>query len=49
MQVMPVRYQSLDEHETETGYLIATRIVSMSDEDRAKFVNYASTLPRAKD
>ena len=48
MQVMPVRYQSLDEHETETGYLIATRIVSMSDEDRAKFVNYASTLPRAK-
>ena len=49
MQVMPVRYQSLDEHETETGYLIATRIVSMSDEDRAKFVNYSSTLPRAKD
>ncbi len=48
MQVMPVRYQSLDEHETETGYLIATRIVSMSDEDRAKFVNYSSTLPRAK-
>ena len=48
MQVMPVRYQSLDEHETETGYLIATRIISMSDEDRAKFVNYASTLPRAK-
>jgi len=48
MQVMPVRYQSLDEHETETGYLIATRIISMSDEDRAKFVDYASTLPRAK-
>ncbi len=48
MQVMPIRYESLEEHETETGYLIGVRIVGMSDEDRAKFADYVSSLPVRK-
>jgi hypothetical protein len=48
MQVMPVRYESLEEHETETGYLIGVRIVRMPDEDRAKFAEYVSTLLERK-
>jgi hypothetical protein len=48
MQVMPVRYESLEEHETESGYLIGTRIVVMSDPDRAKFDDYVSSLPGRK-
>jgi hypothetical protein len=48
MQVTPVRYESLEEHDAETGYLIGVRIVGMPDEDRARFVNYVSTLPGQK-
>lgn len=48
MQVMPIRYESLEEHETETGYLIGARIVGMPDEDRARFADYVSTLPGRK-
>ncbi len=40
MLVLPVRYESLEENETESGYLIGVRIVAMSDEDRAKFSDY---------
>ena len=48
MQVMPVRYESLEEHETESGYLIGSRIVSMSDEDRVKLCDFVATLPGRK-
>ena len=48
MQVMPVRYESLEEHETESGYLIGTRIVGMTEGDRAKFDEYVSSLPARK-
>ncbi len=48
LQVTPVRYESLDEHETETGYLIGVKILEMSAEDRAKFVEYVSTFPDRK-
>ena len=44
MQVMPIRYESLEEHETESGYLIGAKIVGMADQDRAKFAEYVSTL-----
>jgi hypothetical protein len=44
LQVAPVRYESLEEHKTETGYLIGTKIVRMSDEDRAKFAEYVASL-----
>ena len=48
MQVMPVRYESLEEHETESGYLIGARIVRMPDEDRARWADYVATLPSRK-
>ena len=48
MQVMPIRYESLEEHETESGYLIGARIVGMPDGDRAKFADYVSSLPVRK-
>jgi hypothetical protein len=45
MQVAPVRYESLEEHETETGYLIGARIVTMSEGDRSRFLEYLASLP----
>ena len=48
MKATPVRYESLDEHETETGYLIAVQIAEMTEEDRAKFAAYFSSLPQQK-
>lgn len=45
MQVTPVRYESLDEHETETGYLIGAKVATMSEADRARFSEYLATLP----
>jgi hypothetical protein len=48
MQVMPVRYESLEEHETETGYLIGVRIVGMTDEHRARLTGFVATLPGRK-
>jgi PilZ domain len=37
MVVTPVRYERLDENETEKGYLIGVSITEMSDPDRARF------------
>jgi hypothetical protein len=48
MEVAPVRYERLDEHATETGYLIAVKIVGMSESDRAKYREYVSTLLQRK-
>jgi hypothetical protein len=48
MQVMPVHYESLEDHETETGYLIGAKIVGMLDEDRAKFAEFVSALSGRK-
>jgi hypothetical protein len=48
MQVRPVRYEHLDEHKSETGYLIAVKIVGMSEEDRAKYAEYVSSLLQRK-
>jgi PilZ domain len=45
MQVMPVRYEALEDHETETGYLIGVQILAMTDQDRERFAEYVSTLP----
>jgi hypothetical protein len=43
-----VRYESLEEHKSETGYLIGTKILRMSDEDREKFAEYVATLSARK-
>ena len=44
MKVAPIRYESLEEHETETGYLIGAKIVEMSDTDRERFTKYVTGL-----
>lgn len=48
MQAVPVRYERLDEHNSETGYLIAVKIVGMSEADRARYAEYVSTLLQRK-
>jgi hypothetical protein len=42
MQVAPVRYESLEDHKTESGFLIGVKIVDMPETDRAKFAQYVS-------
>jgi hypothetical protein len=44
MKVATVRYESLDESQEETGYLIGARIIEMSDADRASFNTYVNKL-----
>ncbi len=44
MQLLPLRYESLEEHKTETGYLIGAKIVEISEPDRERFTNYVSGL-----
>lgn len=44
MQVASARYESLDEHETESGYLIGVRITEMSEEDRSKYNKYVRRI-----
>jgi len=45
MCVIPVRYESLEEGESETGYVIGARIEEMSDADRTRFLELLNTLP----
>ena len=44
MQVTPVRYEALDEHEAEKGYVIGVLIKEMSDDHRAGFECYVNNL-----
>ena len=44
MRVTPVRYESLDTHESERGYLVGVRILEMSDEHRAAYSQYFQQL-----
>jgi PilZ domain len=46
LQVVPVRYEQLDESDTETGYLIGARITEMNDADRARFNTYLEEQER---
>ena len=48
LQAAPVRYERLEEHESETGYLIAVKIVDMPDDDRARFSEYVASLSQIK-
>ena len=45
MEVLPIRYESLEEHQTETGYLIGAKIVDMSEDDRIRFTQFVNDLP----
>jgi len=44
MKVSPVRYESLDESEEETGYVIGARIIEMADGDRASFDQFVAKV-----
>jgi PilZ domain-containing protein len=44
MKLATVRYESLDESNEETGYLIGARIVEMADADRETFNTYVNKL-----
>lgn len=44
MNVIPVRYESLEEHEEEDGYLIGARISEMNEVDRSRFDAYIAAL-----
>lgn len=46
MKVASVRYESLDESQDETGYLIGARIIEMDDTNRASFDKYVGKLIR---
>ncbi|MCU1267312.1 MAG: PilZ protein [Acidobacteria bacterium] len=45
IQATAVRYERLDEVESEKGYLIGVNITAMSDPDRASYDEYLSGLP----
>jgi len=44
MKVAPVRYEALEDHPSETGYLIGAKITEMSDVDRATYAAYVTTV-----
>ncbi len=44
LQVSPVRYEALEDHPSEIGYLIGVRIIDMPTEDREVFTAYFSKL-----
>lgn len=44
MQVSPVRYERLEENNSDPGYLIAVKILKMSEDDRARYSDYISNL-----
>jgi hypothetical protein len=48
MQATPVRYERLEEDQSEMGYLIAVKIVRMADDDRARYSAYVATLRESK-
>ena len=44
MIVIAVRYESLDEAQDESGYLIGARIIEMADSDRASFEAHVTKI-----
>ena len=48
MQATPVRYERLEEDHSETGYLIAVKIVRMADDDRVRYSDYVASLRDSK-
>jgi len=48
MLVNPVRYERLEDHKIESGYLIAVKILRMSEAARENYSEYVSTLLQQK-
>ncbi|HEY0545098.1 MAG TPA: PilZ domain-containing protein [Pyrinomonadaceae bacterium] len=46
LQATPIRYERLNHSFSENGYLIGVRILSMSDNDRLRFLKYLNRLSR---
>lgn len=46
MNVTPIRYERLDEHPTETGYLIGVRLNKIEEHERQRFSEYVTHLLR---
>jgi len=44
ISAIPVRYESLEEHQTETGYLIGVRIKELPEADRDRYGEYIDKL-----
>lgn len=42
IQVMPVRYESLEDHATRSGYLIGAQIVSLDDADYKAYEEFVA-------
>jgi hypothetical protein len=46
LNVVPIRYERLDDHPTETGYLIGVKLGNVEQEDHTRFSDYVSQLLR---
>jgi hypothetical protein len=46
MNVTPIRYERLDEHPTETGYLIGVKLNKIEELERLRFSEYVTHLLR---
>lgn len=46
LQAMPVRYERTSLRDAENGYLLGVRIISMSKDDRVRFLRYIHRLTR---
>jgi hypothetical protein len=46
LSVTPIRYERLDDHPTETGYLIGVRLNPGNEKERLRFHEYVSQLLR---
>jgi c-di-GMP-binding flagellar brake protein YcgR len=46
LNVTPIRYERLDEHPTETGYLIGVKLSKVGGTERSRFQDYVSQLLR---
>jgi hypothetical protein len=47
MTVLPVRYESLEEGQDESGYIIGAKIGEMTSPDRVRFNEYVGSLVAA--
>jgi hypothetical protein len=44
MQVNPTRYESLEDYESERGYVIGVQIIAMADDDRSTYDKFIRRL-----
>jgi PilZ domain len=46
LQASPVRYERLDEEQSESGYLIAVKVMNMAEDERARWTEYIAALAK---